>query len=207
MRAISLATLVALMSGCGDAPREPLAVVPGPPLEEAAPAAIDVRDQYAMALAMLQAETLDPDAQPSAFVRVREAWEGRRYRWTMGRIEALCGEGPCLLVPFDHARFPHHVYYAFLARAALRDGQREAIESACAPHRDAGCVITIEGTLARLGLTLDAPASLALDDVVLIEARAASETEHWGSHPRGQSAGPPLTGLMRSPDEAGSASD
>ncbi|MEL7371409.1 MAG: hypothetical protein AAFN74_20980, partial [Myxococcota bacterium] len=91
---------------------------PAPDDTSAAARAVDGRDQYALASSVAEArrsvalptddlDDLDeaPAADEGPFARVQKAWNGRRYRWSLRWVPALCaGPSSCRVLPFDHRR-------------------------------------------------------------------------------------------------------
>lgn len=139
---------------------------------------VDARDQYALARAMLEARTMDGPRLQVASARTEREWDGRRVRWEMMRVDALCRE-TCLFAPFDHARLADNDL-SFLARADFADGERTRLDELCAPHAPR-CVVELEGTVE---LVFDASETrLTLSDTRVIDARARRDGEHFMSRP------------------------
>jgi hypothetical protein len=144
---------------------------------------VDPRDQYALARAMIGAEGAEPDAQPGAYARVHDEWDGKRYRWEMMRVEAFCtAPGSCLFAPFDLARFEHPTDFAFLPRVVFADGEHVRATTACEAH-GAECVVTLEATLSDLVFELGAPTAVELTDAHFLSARRRRDGEHFLSRP------------------------
>lgn len=139
---------------------------------------IDARDQYALARAMLAARTLDGPGLQRASARTEREWNGRRVRWEMMRVDALCHER-CLFAPFDHARLANNDL-SFLARTDFAENERARLDELCSPHAPR-CVVELEGTLELVFDTTET--RLTLMDARVIGARARRESEHFMSRP------------------------
>jgi len=186
------AALVLALVSCGccqsDSAPRPRGQRPSPgTAASAAPAvrgAIDPRDQYALANAMIEGQQVDPDDQPASFARVHAAWVGRRYRWSMMRVEGLCRSADnCLVAPFDLGRFAFPVDFSFLPRVAFASEQELAgMQRACAPH-GAECVVTFEATLSNFRFELGVPPGLGLTDAHFVSARHRRPDEYFLSRP------------------------
>jgi hypothetical protein len=139
---------------------------------------VDPRDQYALAQAIAQARASTQQLE-TALARTRSAWIGRRYRWELAFMPALCGEtGPCVMMPFDHRRDPEHpIRQGWLPRLELPDAERRALADACGGH--ARCVVDVSGQLGQLELSTEQPTSLTLSQVELHGAREAGASESW----------------------------
>ncbi|MEM9457003.1 MAG: hypothetical protein AAGF11_22690 [Myxococcota bacterium] len=139
---------------------------------------VDARDQYALAMA-IQTARRTRDDRAGALARTRQAWIGRRYRWEVAFVPALCGvAGPCVVMPFDHHRErTHPIRQGWLPRLELTADQRAALESTCQAH--ARCVIELSGQLRQFELSTEQPTSLTLSEIQVHGARAATPSESW----------------------------
>ncbi len=139
----------------------------------------DSRDQYALAHAIMSAQRSD-DVEGS-LARTRSEWIGRRYRWEVALVPALCSAaavGPCVVMPFDHGRDPEHsIHQGWLPKLDLSPDERSALLDACEAHRR--CVIELSGTLRKFELSTERPTSLTLADVEVHGTRAATDDESW----------------------------
>ncbi len=160
----------------------------------AGPLPIDPRDQYALANAMIEGQQVDPDEQPASFARVHGSWAGKRYRWSMMRIEPLCRSADdCLVAPFDLGRFAFPLDFSFLPRVAFSSEQHAAhMRDACAPH-GLECVVTFEATLSDFQFELGIPPGLTLTDAHFVSARRRNADEYFLSRPRRPLASGPFT--------------
>jgi hypothetical protein len=184
----SMLLSILLASAChdGDAasPAEPVtraAASTSAPAAAPAPA-VDRRTQYELAHAIVEAKTRRED--PSALARTRSTWIGRRYRWEMAFMPALCGaEGQCVMMPFDHKRDPEHpIRQGWLPRLELDVEEREALGEACKEH--ARCVVDLSGHLGQLELSMEQPTSMTLSKVEIHGVREAAAGESWVLAPR-----------------------
>ncbi|MCA9705479.1 MAG: hypothetical protein KDK70_06515, partial [Myxococcales bacterium] len=179
MPILALTSLV-LGGGHGTDAAEPAPAAAPRPAASSEPDAkpVDSRDQYALAHAIQDARAARQDLE-STLARTRADWVGRRYRWQMAFVPALCGPvGPCVVMPFDHAHDPDHpIRQGWLPRLELSAEQRTSMAEACEAH--ARCVIDISGTLDRFELSTEQPTSLTLTSVELHGTRAATASESW----------------------------
>lgn len=177
---LGLWTLTA--TGChdGDAPTvaQQVEAAEAAPEASARDAGQDPRDQYALATAIEQARATRHDLE-GTLARTRAAWIGRRYRWEVAFVPALCGTaGACVVMPFDHHHDPDHpIRQGWLPRLELSAEQRASLSKACAEHPQ--CVVELSGTLGQFELSTEQPTSLTLSDVVVHGSRAAATTESW----------------------------
>jgi len=139
---------------------------------------VDPRDQYTLAHAIASARSAVEDRE-GALARTRSAWIGRRYRWEMAFVPALCGAaGSCVVMPFDHQRDPEHpIRQGWLPQLELSDDERGALREAC--EGKARCVLELSGTLSQFELSSTRPTSLKLSGVQLHGSRAATPSESW----------------------------
>jgi hypothetical protein len=179
---LSLALLPSLVTGSchGDAPApsEPAATATTTPTPDA-----DPRDQYALAHAIASARASRDELAP-ALARTRSEWVGRRYRWELAFMPALCADaGSCVMMPFDHQRDPEHpIRQGWLPRLELPDAERQALHDACQGH--ARCVVDLSGDLGQLELSTEQPTSLTLSRVEIHGVREAAPSESWVLAPR-----------------------
>ncbi len=120
---------------------------------------------------------------PRAYRGVEEAWRGRRVRWTLGYLAALCPtEGPnaprCHALPFDGAALDAPARHGWLPGLDLTRDQSEGLAAACP---DDPCVVTVDGTLAELTFRPDHFPQVGLADVEIVAVRAPREGERWGA--------------------------
>jgi hypothetical protein len=171
------ALLALVLAACASTQSAPAARAKAERVEAPEPP-LDARDQYALAREMLHARTLDDTARAAASARTESEWSGRRVRWQMMRVDALCRE-TCLFAPFDHARLADNDL-SFLARADFADGERTRLDELCSPHAPR-CVAELEGSVE---LVFDATETrLSLTGVRVIDARRRHESEHFMSRP------------------------
>jgi hypothetical protein len=195
---LSLALVPALLVGScqGTEPdAAPPPVVAETTTERAAE--IDGRDQYALAQAIAAARA-SHDRMEAALGQTRSEWIGRRYRWEMAFMPALCGDtGPCVALPFDHHKDPAHpIRQGWLPRLDLPQAQRQALHDACQGR--ARCVVELTGRLGQLELSLEQPVSMTLSEVEIHGVRDAAPGESWVLAPRSTPRRLPGEGRPRS---------
>jgi hypothetical protein len=175
----SLLCLVLLAGSCQRGEPTP---APSPAAAER-DASLDARDQYALAHAIAAARTSHEQLE-TALGQTRSAWIGRRYRWELAYVPALCGStGPCVVMPFDHQRDPEQpIRQGWLPRLDLPQEQREALRDACQGHRQ--CVVELTGRLGQLELSTEQPVSMTLSEVEIHGTRDAAPGESWVLAPR-----------------------
>lgn len=151
--------------------------------------AVDPRDQYALAAAIQTARHTRDDLA-GALARTRRAWIGRRYRWEVAFVPALCGTaGACVVMPFDHHRDQAHpIRQGWLPRLELTADERAELRTTCQAHLR--CVIDLSGQLSQFELSTEQPTSLTLTDIQLHGTRAAAPSESWVRGVRRPSARP-----------------
>ena len=149
-----------------------------PAMDPAMDPAVDPRDQYALAAAIQTARRTRDDLA-GALARTRRAWIGRRYRWEVAFVPALCGTaGACVVMPFDHHRDrAHPIRQGWLPRLELTADQRAELRATCQAHPR--CVIDLSGQLGQFELSTEQPTSLTLTDIQLHGTRAAAPSESW----------------------------
>lgn len=176
----ALASVLTLIAACHDGDTiEPVAAASALASEAEPDApAVDPRDQYTLAHEIAAARRTR-DGLETALARTRAAWQGRRFRWELAFVPELCrATGPCVALPFDHARDERHpIRQGWLPRLQLDAEQREALATRCRAHRR--CVLDISGQLARFELSVEVPPSLTLADVQVHGTRDSRRTESW----------------------------
>jgi hypothetical protein len=167
--------LFLVLSGAFGAEQGP----PPPPSPAAEGPAPDARDQYTLVREIVAAQLAD-DA-PSALARVKGAWEGRRYRWEMRHLPVLCrSAGACYAAPFDHGRGEEPIVQGWLPRLGLDEAEHAELVRACAPYEQ--CIVTLEGRLDELVLSVVRPTSLSFTDVDVVSARGERDDEQFLRH-------------------------
>lgn len=186
MRLIAIIACVCLLTGCrGKDEASPAASSAAP--AKAAAVEMDRRDQYALVRDIGSAQTVDANDDPEALARVTRAWQGRRYRWELAYLPALCQSADrCVLAPFDHARFERRVAQGWLPRLELDDKSFAALRKSC--HSYTQCIVEIDARLAKLRLSTELPTQVSLDSVEVRGARQARPNESWVVAPHGGAA-------------------
>jgi hypothetical protein len=128
-------------------------------------ASLDPRSQYDLAAALTQVETARDRADLAAgYARLRTAWVGRRYRWTVRVVGPLCrSRDACNVLPFDRAGRDRKVVQGWMPRLDLDEGAFAALQRACAGR--APCEVQVEGTLSRMIADTQNPTSLEFSQV------------------------------------------
>ena len=162
---MGLRLLVALgLGGCASAPPSP------------EPRSVDDRDQYAL---LTELRTAEASGSALSAQRVRTNWLGRRYRWEVHVLPALCRPGaPCHALPFDNARLDFVTRQGWLPRLDLDEAQQRTVAQWCERHE--GCVIQFEGTLTTFQFAPDEYTRIGFSDVVPLGARPVAAGERWG---------------------------
>ena len=107
------------------------------------------------------ARELDAAAEHGTWFDLRRRWQGQTLRWTVIRQRLLCGSAEaCNVAPFPIQRPATH---GWMPELAFAPGQYEALVAKCGDA--AQCEVTIEGTLAKLEASDDAPTRLRFADV------------------------------------------
>lgn len=164
-RAIAVAALVSTAiasAACTDrADPEPPAAPPRP----ARTAALDPRSQYDLAAALTEVErSRDPDSVAVGYQKIRASWTGKRYRWRVRFIDALCrSRDACNVLPFDRAGRDKAVVHGWMPQLLLDEGSFAAIARSCSDKPS--CEIGIEATLSGLTVDTENPTSLQFSDV------------------------------------------
>lgn len=165
-RALTVAALVSIVAGaaaCTDSDsQQPRRAAPA---AVARTAALDSRSQYDLAAALSQVESSrDPDSVALGYQKIRASWTGKRYRWRVRVIDALCrSRDACNVLPFDRAGRDRSVVHGWMPRLLLDDSAFAAIARRCSGM--ASCEIGIEGTLSELTVDTENPTSLQFRDV------------------------------------------
>jgi hypothetical protein len=136
---------------------------------------LDKRDQYALARAIV---SLDPEGDPDAFAQLTKAWQGRRFRWEVAYLPALCTHPDrCMVAPFDHARFERPIAQGWLPRLVLDEATFRAVRERCRSYRQ--CILEVDARLDELRLSNELPTRVTLTEAKLTGAREARADESW----------------------------
>jgi hypothetical protein len=134
--------------------------------------AVDPRSQYDLAAAIAEAEGMHPDEAEDALDRVRREWQGKRFRWKVHLVPALCPSAErCHVVPFDRAGADRAIMQGWLPRLELAPAAFAALQAQCGDRPR--CGIEFEGTLSRLVLSTDDLTSLHFGDVRIADKEQA----------------------------------
>jgi hypothetical protein len=106
---------------------------------------------------------LDKAAEQGTWFDLRRRWQGQKLRWTVIRQSMLCGSADaCNVAAFPIQRPATH---GWMPELTFAPGQYEALAAKCGDV--AQCEVTIEGVLAKLEASDDAPTRLRFDDVTI----------------------------------------
>ena len=112
---------------------------------------------------------LDKAAQNGTWIELRRRWQGQKLRWTVTRQRMLCSSAEqCNVAAFPIQRPAQHGWMPALTFAP---GQYEALAAKCGTAEQ--CEVTIEGVLAKLEASDEAPTRLRFDDVRIVGERTA----------------------------------
>ncbi|WP_428266490.1 hypothetical protein [Haliangium sp.] len=143
------------------------AVSERPPAAAAARVTVDARTQYQLATDIATTERMRPDEAAVRLSEIQRDWQGKRYRWQVAVIPALCrAPQRCNVMPFDTGGTDRAIVQGWLPRLDLDDDAFAAIEHSC--RGKARCRIEFEGTLSKLVLSTDAFTSLGFHDVEIL---------------------------------------
>ena len=117
------------------------------------------------------ARELDKAAQHGTWFELRRRWQGQKLRWTVIRQRLLCASAEsCNVAAFPIQRPATH---GWMPELAFAPGQYEALAAKCGDA--AQCEVTIEGTLARLEASDEAPTRMRFDGVTIVAERTAHD--------------------------------
>lgn len=135
-----------------------------PPAKQAAPALANAT-QADLAL------ELDAAAEHGTWIELRRRWQGQKLRWTVTRQRMLCASAArCNVAAFPIQRPAIH---GWMPELAFAPGQYEALAAKCGEA--AQCEVTIEGTLAKLEASDEAPTRLRFEGVVVVGEHTAQK--------------------------------
>lgn len=155
--ATTAAVVVGAVAGCRGEDR------PAPAPTAAAPPALAHATQADLA------HDLDVAAERGTWFEVRRRWQGQRLRWTVIRQRLLCASADaCHVAAFPVQQAARH---GWMPALELAPGQYEALAARCGEA--ATCEVTIEGTLAELEASDEAPTRMRFEDVRLAGERTA----------------------------------
>ena len=161
----ALATLAVAGSACskdrGDQSAGAAATLETP--EKAAP--IDARSQYDLVADIADAEKLDSDDAEVRYEEIRQDYQGKRFRWKVHRITALCpGVERCNVLPFDAGGKDHRrIVQGWMPRLQLTPETSAALDARCTGEQR--CTFEFEGTLSKFVLSTEHLTSLQFDDI------------------------------------------
>jgi hypothetical protein len=154
-RAALVATALVAAVACRRAP-EPDATDRRPEAA-AAQLTVDPRDQHALARDIAAADALDDGARADRYDAIRRDWTGKRVRWRVGFVPAMCRTaGRCNVLAFDRSSTSspgRRVVQGWMPRLQLAAESDAALRAACASH--ARCAVDVEATVAALTLSTE----------------------------------------------------
>ncbi len=143
---------------------------------------IDSRNQYALIDDLDEALAAPAGEQARRYGEVKSAWLGRRVRWEVRYVPALCARADsCFVVAVDYSQSKKRIIQGWLPRFEIDAAMHEKIQKDCAPHL--ACVIDVEAKITRLVASADLPTAVTFGEVSLIGARDEKSTESWGRAP------------------------
>jgi hypothetical protein len=172
--------MVALLAwpGCKDKPKarnQDPGQNPGPATLSDAPGTepvVDSRTQFDLAAAITAAER--SDEAEDALDRVRRDFQGKRYRWTVYVMPALCPSAErCHVLPFDRAGADRTIMQGWMPRLELDADSFVALRRQCGDQPR--CTIELEGTLSRLVLSTESLTSVHFGDVRIVTAPSPAD--------------------------------
>lgn len=162
---IALAVLAAASAGCSKdrSDRSAGAAATIPAAETRVP--VDSRSQYDLVAAIAEAERLDSDDADIRYEEIRRDYQGKRFRWQVHRIAALCpGTERCNVLPFDAGGEDHRkVVQGWMPKLQLTPETFAALDARCAG--DQRCTFEFEGTLDKFVLSTEHLTSLHFNDI------------------------------------------
>lgn len=156
----------AMIPGCQErsASRFDLAAAPAP-LVAAGPGAelwAGSQDELAIALDAVAAQV-----DPGASAALRQRWQGKRVRWSVTRVPALCGPTePCHVQPFASARRTETSAHGWLPELRFAAGEREKLLVGCGDQPV--CEVTVEARIDQLQVSDELPTSVRLSEVRVV---------------------------------------
>ena len=111
---------------------------------------------------------LDRAAENGTWIELRRRWQGQKLQWTVTRQRMLCASADQCNV----AAFPiqNHATHGWMPELKFAPGQYEALAATCGDA--AQCDVRIEGVVAKLEASDEAPTRLVLDGVRIVERTA-----------------------------------
>ncbi len=116
------------------------------------------------------ARDLDDADRRAAWTDVKQRWQGRRIRWNVTRVRALCNAPDACHVAVLSDEYPAR--HGWLPGLSFAPGAFAALASTCGAKDP--CAVAIEGTIAELVAAPDKPQSVRLVDVTLAGDRVAT---------------------------------
>lgn len=140
---------------------------------------IDARDQYALLADIEGAIGTALARDAAAMTKVRQSWQGNRYRWELASVPLFCrSAAACHLAPFDHARFPdRRIQQGWMPQLELDDAGFAELGRLCEGRKV--CVVEVEATMRELVFDPELPTAVRLADVRLVGARDGAPHESW----------------------------
>lgn len=114
------------------------------------------------------ARELDRAAENGTWIELRRRWQGQRISWTVTRQRMLCASAEqCNVAAFA---VQNHATHGWMPELKFAPGQYEALAATCGDA--AQCEVRIEGVVAKLEASDEAPTRLVLDGVQLTDRTA-----------------------------------
>ncbi len=129
--------------------------------------AADGRTQRDLAGEIAEADRLRKDEREMKYGEIRASWLGKRVRWTVDVLPALCrSPETCHALPFDRTGADRSIVQGWMPRLRLDGASFAALQAGCAGR--ARCPVTVDGTIEQMTLSADEPTSLTLGAVELV---------------------------------------
>jgi len=141
---------------------------PEPAATEAQAPALDSRSLLELAQDIRSVEKGDPYDAEEGYAEVVSSYRGKRFRWQLYLVRALCGESQCNAMPFKDGGKDVGVVAGWMPRLAMSPKTRTTLLKQCGDQPQ--CPFTVEATLAEFTASTEKFTSLGLKDVTLVSA-------------------------------------
>jgi len=122
--------------------------------------------QRDLAAEIASADKMRKDEAEARYTEIRASWIGKRVRWTVDVLPALCRSAEaCHALPFDRMGADRAIVQGWMPRLRLDGATFAGLEARCTGR--GRCPVTVEATVSDFTLSADEPTSLTLADVVV----------------------------------------
>lgn len=143
----------------------------------------DARSQRELAAEIAAAEKMRKDEAEARYGEIRASWLGKRVRWTVSVLPALCrSAAACHALPFDRLGADRAIVQGWMPRLRLDAAGFAALQVRCSGQ--ARCPVTIDATIAELTLSTEEPTALTLADVLTVTTPSSRADRRAGGRPR-----------------------